>query len=116
MKNEHEYAEIDRLKAAQNAATHQPAEPDFEKWLRTVCFQRPTPEAYDLARDAWQAARAAPITALTDERVIEAQAQAVEGFVDALRDGMVIRDEAFYRLADQVVAAIRKRALKGEGK
>lgn len=26
---------------------------DFEKWLREVCFQKPTPEAYDLARDAW---------------------------------------------------------------
>ena len=25
----------------------------FEKWLRTVCFQKPTPEAYDLAKDAW---------------------------------------------------------------
>ena len=25
----------------------------FEAWLRTVCFQRPTPEAYDLAKDAW---------------------------------------------------------------
>lgn len=28
----------------------------FEKWLRTVCFQKPTSEAYDLARDAWQEA------------------------------------------------------------
>ena len=28
----------------------------FEKWLRTVCFQKPTPEAYDLAWQAWQAA------------------------------------------------------------
>jgi hypothetical protein len=27
---------------------------EFEKWLRTVCFQKPTPEAYDLARDAWR--------------------------------------------------------------
>ena len=29
---------------------------DFEKWLRTVCFQEPTPEAYDLARRAWKKA------------------------------------------------------------
>lgn len=29
----------------------------FEEWLRTVCFQKPTPEAYDLARDAWKEAR-----------------------------------------------------------
>lgn len=28
----------------------------FEKWLRTVCLQKPTPEAYDLAKDAWQQA------------------------------------------------------------
>lgn len=25
----------------------------FEKWLRTVCFQKPTPEAYSLAKEAW---------------------------------------------------------------
>jgi hypothetical protein len=30
---------------------------DFDKWLKTVCFQKPTPEAYDLARDAWKEAR-----------------------------------------------------------
>lgn len=25
----------------------------FEEWLRSVCFQKPSPGAYDLARDAW---------------------------------------------------------------
>ena len=29
---------------------------NFEEWLRAVCFQKPTPEAYDLARDAWKQA------------------------------------------------------------
>lgn len=29
----------------------------FEPWLRQVCFQKPTPEAYDLAKDAWAAGR-----------------------------------------------------------
>jgi len=29
----------------------------FEEWLRTVCFQKPTQEAYDLAVVAWQASR-----------------------------------------------------------
>lgn len=29
---------------------------EFEKWLRTVCFQKPTPEAYDLAKAAWKQA------------------------------------------------------------
>lgn len=29
---------------------------EFESWLRFVCFQKPTPEAYDLARCAWNAA------------------------------------------------------------
>ena len=29
----------------------------FEKWLRTVCFQKPTPEAYDLAKCAYLAGR-----------------------------------------------------------
>ena len=28
----------------------------FEAWLRTTCFQKPTPEAYDLAKSAWNAA------------------------------------------------------------
>lgn len=28
---------------------------NFEKWLRTVCFKTPTPEAYDLAKLAWDA-------------------------------------------------------------
>lgn len=26
---------------------------DFDEWLKTVCFQRPTPEAWDLAKCAW---------------------------------------------------------------
>ena len=26
----------------------------FEKWLRTVCFQKPTDEAYNLAKTAWR--------------------------------------------------------------
>tara|TARA_R110000737_G_scaffold316082_1_gene326257 strand:- start:374 stop:673 length:300 start_codon:yes stop_codon:yes gene_type:complete len=30
----------------------------FEKWLTEVCFQKPTPEAYDLAKDAWKKALA----------------------------------------------------------
>ncbi len=29
---------------------------EFEEWLRTACFQKPTPEAYDLAKVAWNAA------------------------------------------------------------
>ena len=29
---------------------------EFKKWLNSVCFQKPTPEAYDLAKDAWEAA------------------------------------------------------------
>lgn len=28
----------------------------FDRWLRSVCFQAPTKEAYDLAWEAWQAA------------------------------------------------------------
>jgi len=27
----------------------------FDEWLKTVCFQKPTPEAYDLAKEAWSA-------------------------------------------------------------
>ncbi len=30
-----------------------PGSAAFEAWLRTVCFQPPTPEAYDLAKCAW---------------------------------------------------------------
>lgn len=28
----------------------------FEEWLRKNCFQKPTNEAYDLAKSAWNAA------------------------------------------------------------
>lgn len=34
-----------------------PIDPEFERWLRSVCFQAPTPEAYDLARSAWDEAQ-----------------------------------------------------------
>jgi hypothetical protein len=30
---------------------------DFERWLRKECFQKPTPEAYDLAKCAWKDAQ-----------------------------------------------------------
>ena len=30
----------------------------FDEWLRTVCFQKPTNEAYDLAKTTWDAATA----------------------------------------------------------
>lgn len=30
--------------------------PEFEKWLRSVCFKRPTLEAYYLAKAAWEQA------------------------------------------------------------
>ena len=36
---------------------HNEQREQFEKWLRTVCFQQPTPEAYDLAWQAWKAAQ-----------------------------------------------------------
>jgi hypothetical protein len=37
-----------------------PQLPEFEKWLRSVCFQAPPAHAYDLARCAWiEAGRAA---------------------------------------------------------
>lgn len=46
-----------RLKQAQSKEPQAEAvPPGFEVWLRTVCFQRPTPEAYDLAKAAWRAA------------------------------------------------------------
>lgn len=31
------------------------ADEPFEIWLKTVCFEKPTPEAYDLAKEAWKA-------------------------------------------------------------
>ena len=55
----------------------------FEPWLRTECFQAPTPEAYELAKAAWQAA-----TLAERERAaarVEANAWACGGVVrDAL--------------------------------
>ena len=54
-------SQIDNMVCGLVRAPSQPAaqaEPvaDFEAWLRTVCFQQPTTEAYDLARAAWRAA------------------------------------------------------------
>lgn len=31
----------------------------FNEWLKTVCFQKPTKEAYDLAKSAWNEALSA---------------------------------------------------------
>lgn len=30
---------------------------EYKAWLRRACFQKPTPEAYDLAWQAWKAAQ-----------------------------------------------------------
>lgn len=53
---------VNLLRTALQSAAAQPKgdarEAEFEVWLRTVCFQRPTPKAYDLAKCAWQAATA----------------------------------------------------------
>ena len=38
----------------------------FDEWLKTVCFDEPTPEAYDLARQAWDAGRLSGIQAGID--------------------------------------------------
>jgi antirestriction protein len=51
------------LRGLQHTATHagaaaEPSDAEFEAWLRTVCLQRPAPEAYDLARDAYRHAAA----------------------------------------------------------
>lgn len=42
--------EVEAARKAREVAT------EVEMWLRTVCFQKPTPEAYDLAKCAWEAA------------------------------------------------------------
>jgi len=34
--------------------TLKPCPHSFDTWLKTVCFQKPTPEAYDLAKSAWK--------------------------------------------------------------
>jgi hypothetical protein len=39
------------------AGNEHAAAQEFEAWLRTVCFQAPTKEAYDLAKSAWKQAR-----------------------------------------------------------
>ena len=42
-------------------------EQEFEAWLRSACFQKPTPEAYDLAKSAWSAAPPCPDAGLAEE-------------------------------------------------
>lgn len=41
---------------------------EFEKWLRTVCFQKPTPEAYDLAKCAWKQSANVCISAVEESQ------------------------------------------------
>jgi hypothetical protein len=44
---------------------------EFEKWLRRQCFQKPTPEAYDLAKGAWGEASKGEEATTTDTEVYE---------------------------------------------
>jgi hypothetical protein len=39
-------------------AADEPNDAEFEDWLRMVCLQKPSPEAFDLARDAYRHAAA----------------------------------------------------------
>lgn len=68
---------------------------EFEKWLPTVCFQRPTPEAYDLAWQAWKAQYSAEPTAehapelnmttlLKEFKEIEKRAEKMEAALEAI--------------------------------
>jgi hypothetical protein len=41
----------------ENRKKTEPKELTFDEWLKTVCFRRPTREAYDLARAAWREAK-----------------------------------------------------------
>jgi hypothetical protein len=53
----------DNKSAAPQAAPMPDVLGAFEAWLRRVCFQPPTPEAYDLAKCAWiDALSAAPVS------------------------------------------------------
>lgn len=57
---------------------------EFENWLRMVCFQKPTPEAYDLAKDAWKEAlttRATPDSIKDIEHVGECPSDRCDGGV-----------------------------------
>lgn len=49
-----------QVEAAQAPSELSDAPDEFERWLRCVCFQKPTPEAYDLAKDAWKEASRTP--------------------------------------------------------
>lgn len=52
---------------------------DFEKWLRTVCFQPPTPEAYDLAKDAWKHANSEEVMRLRGAMITAASILETDG-------------------------------------
>lgn len=74
------YAKYDELFKAQPAA--QTAVPEgFDAWLKTVCFQKSTPEAYDLAQCAWNYLSAAPqpVAAQVDTEVLHALLEQMRG-------------------------------------
>ena len=68
----------------------------FTAWLTSVCFQKPTPEALDLAKDAWKAAYNAGLeaSAIIADKAAEQlrgsgcghEAAAVEVVADDIRD------------------------------
>lgn len=55
----------------------------FDEWLRTVCFQKPTPEAYDLAKSAWNAAIKAASEAVDDHDYGMARCEVEKLYIDA---------------------------------
>ena len=75
---------------------------EFEEWLRTACFQKPTPEAYNLAKVAWNAATNGEREACA--KVCESEA--LECPTDS--EG----DEAYDNAIRHAAAAIRMRSNK----
>ena len=51
---------------------------NFDAWLKSFCFQKPTPEAYELAKLAWESCRSAK--AELNKKLVEISREAlVEG-------------------------------------
>lgn len=94
---------------------------EFERWLRRARFQKPTPEAYDLAKCAWQEASRPPADTQDAERLDWLQANRNWSIRWKLRSGttlvwaMLDDGEAWGHWHPSIRAAIDAARQEGKG-
>lgn len=92
--------------------------PEFEAWLRTVCFQTPTLQAYDLAKSAWKQAKLSAATEINKAGEAVAQTLTHTRSCAALNPHeectCCLKERQQTQTAETMAAAWRKRAMEVE--